>query len=82
MKAIETTGISKSYGAVKALRQVSFEVDKGQVIGLLGPNGAGKTTLMKILTGYLQPDARTARVAGMDVVANPLAAQARMGFCQ
>ncbi len=80
MKAIETKDISKSYGPVKALSKVSFEVGKGEVIGLLGPNGAGKTTLMKILTGYLQPDAGTALVAGIDVVADPLAAQRRIGY--
>ena len=80
MKAIETKDISKSYGPVKALSKVSFEVDKGEVIGLLGPNGAGKTTLMKILTGYLQPDAGTAMVAGIDVVADPLGAQRRIGY--
>jgi ABC-2 type transport system ATP-binding protein len=80
MHAIKTNGISKRYGAVKALREVSVEVAKGEVIGLLGPNGAGKTTLMKILTGYLQPDEGTASVAGIDVVADPLAAQARIGY--
>jgi ABC-2 type transport system ATP-binding protein len=80
MKAIETKDISKSYGPVRALSKVSFEVGKGEVIGLLGPNGAGKTTLMKVLTGYLQPDAGTAMVAGVDVVADPLAAQKRIGY--
>jgi ABC-2 type transport system ATP-binding protein len=80
MKAIETNGISKQYGAVQALSKVSFAVEPGQVIGLLGPNGAGKTTLMKILTGYLQPDAGDATVAGIDVVADPLAAQRRIGY--
>lgn len=80
MLAIKTSGISKRYGSVKALRQVSVEVEKGEVIGLLGPNGAGKTTLMKILTGYLQPDEGTAEVAGIDVVADPIGAQSRIGY--
>ena len=80
MQAIETKGLSKSYGAVRALRDVSISVRKGEVIGLLGPNGAGKTTLMKILTGYLQPDEGEATVGGIDVVEDPIAVQARIGY--
>jgi ABC-2 type transport system ATP-binding protein len=80
MKAIEAAELSKSYGPVRALEQVSFTVEKGEVIGLLGPNGAGKTTLMKILTGYLQPDQGTARLGSIDVVSDPLGVQARIGY--
>jgi ABC-2 type transport system ATP-binding protein len=80
MKAIETRELSKSYGSVVALRGVSFSVDRGEVIGLLGPNGAGKTTLMKILTGYMQPDAGEARIVGADVVERPLEVQSRIGY--
>jgi ABC-2 type transport system ATP-binding protein len=80
MKAIEATDLSKSYGSVQALSHVSFSVEKGEVIGLLGPNGAGKTTLMKILTGYLQPDEGTAALRGIDVVADPLSVQRRIGY--
>ena len=80
MKAIEATELSKSYGSVRALDHVSFSVDKGEVIGLLGPNGAGKTTLMKILTGYLQPDEGSASLRGIDVVADPLNVQRRIGY--
>ena len=72
MNAIEARGLSKSYGPVRALTNVSFDIDKGEVIGLLGPNGAGKTTLMKVLTGYLQPDAGTAELHGIDVVTDPI----------
>jgi ABC-2 type transport system ATP-binding protein len=80
MKAIEATELSKAYGSVLALEQVSFSVEKGEVIGLLGPNGAGKTTLMKVLTGYLQPDAGTAVLRGVDVVADPIGVQRRIGY--
>jgi ABC-2 type transport system ATP-binding protein len=80
MKAIEATELSKAYGSVLALEQVSFSVEKGEVIGLLGPNGAGKTTLMKVLTGYLQPDAGTAVLRGIDVVADPIGVQRRIGY--
>ena len=80
MKAIEATELSKSYGSVLALEQVSFSVEKGEVIGLLGPNGAGKTTLMKVLTGYLQPDHGTAVLRGVDVVADPIGVQRRIGY--
>jgi ABC-2 type transport system ATP-binding protein len=80
MKAIEAKGLSKSYGDVVALRDVSFSIAKGEIIGLLGPNGAGKTTLMKILTGYMQADEGEATVAGIDVGADPLGVQARIGY--
>ena len=80
MNAIEAKGLSKSYGHVNALRDVSFSVSKGEVIGLLGPNGAGKTTLMKIITGYIQPDQGEANIVGSDVVATPLAVQAKIGY--
>jgi ABC-2 type transport system ATP-binding protein len=80
MKAIEAKGLSKSYGDVLALRDVSFSIQKGEIIGLLGPNGAGKTTLMKILTGYMQADEGEAMVAGIDVSADPLGVQARIGY--
>jgi gliding motility-associated transport system ATP-binding protein len=80
MEAIEIEGLSKSYGHIQALMDVSFTVGKGEVIGLLGPNGAGKTTLMKILTGYLEPDEGAVRVHGIDVVADPLSAQRRIGY--
>lgn len=77
---IDVKHLSKSYGMVQAVKDVSFHVDAGEVIGLLGPNGAGKTTLMKILTGYLQPDEGEVWVDGIDVVADPLAVQSRIGY--
>jgi ABC-2 type transport system ATP-binding protein len=78
--AIEIDQLSKSYGRIQALSRVRFQVEPGEVIGLLGPNGAGKTTLMKILTGYLEPDAGEVRIHGIDMVADPIAAQRRIGY--
>ncbi len=80
MSAIAIENLAKSYGRIRALTGVSFEIQKGEVIGLLGPNGAGKTTLMKILTGYLEPDAGSAKIHGIDVVTDPIAAQRRIGY--
>jgi ABC-2 type transport system ATP-binding protein len=77
---IDVSDLSKSYGPVQALRGVSFHVDAGEVIGLLGPNGAGKTTMMKILVGYLQPTTGTAMVDGLDVLAQTLEVQKRIGY--
>jgi ABC-2 type transport system ATP-binding protein len=80
MPMIEARGLSKDYGAIRALRGVSFEIGASEVVGLLGPNGAGKTTLMKILTGYLHPTEGEATIEGIDVVADPQAVQARIGY--
>jgi len=80
MSAIAIDKLSKRYGSIQALHKVSCKIDPGEVIGLLGPNGAGKTTLMKILTGYLEPDAGEARVHGVDVITDPIGAQRRIGY--
>lgn len=77
---IETQKLCKSYGSVTALKDVSFSVKSGEVIGLLGPNGAGKTTVMKILTGFLQPDSGTARVDGYNVVEHIRIIQEKIGY--
>jgi ABC-2 type transport system ATP-binding protein len=70
-KAVMVEGIRKSFGAVEALRGISFEMGRGEVIGLLGPNGAGKTTMVDILSTLTRPDAGRAVVAGHDVAADP-----------
>src|SRR5262245_20396839 len=78
--AIEARGLQKSYGEVKALCGVDLGVDAGTVYGLLGPNGAGKTTTVRILTTLLPPDEGTARVAGIDVLADPRGVRQRIGL--
>jgi ABC-2 type transport system ATP-binding protein len=67
-KAVVVDGIRKSFGSVNALRNVSFDVDRGEVLGLLGPNGAGKTTTVNILSTLIKPDSGRAFIAGHDVV--------------
>lgn len=77
---ISIEGLIKTYGATQALRGVSFEVPRGQVVGFLGPNGAGKTTTMRILAGYAVPTAGTAKVAGIDVAVDPIASRRMIGY--
>ena len=77
---IEVERLEKSYGFARALKGISFQVQKGEVIGFLGPNGAGKSTTMKILTGYLLPSGGRASVAGHDVVADSLAVRRCIGY--
>jgi ABC-2 type transport system ATP-binding protein len=78
--SIEANNISKSYGAQKALDNISFTVQKGEIVGFLGPNGAGKSTLMKILTTYIAADEGTATVNGFDVNAETKAVQQSIGY--
>jgi ABC-2 type transport system ATP-binding protein len=78
--AIVVEGLEKSYGPVKALGGVDFTARSGSVLGLLGPNGAGKTTAVRILTTLLDPDAGTARVAGLDIVRDAAALRAEIGL--
>ena len=78
--SIEVRALSKSYGAQKALDQVSFSIQKGEIVGFLGPNGAGKSTLMKILTTYLTADEGQAFVNGYDVKTQPLLVQQSIGY--
>jgi ABC-2 type transport system ATP-binding protein len=70
---IEVSGLTKQYGNLTALDKLSFRVESGSVFGLLGPNGAGKTTTIKILTTLSKPDGGIARIAGHDVVKDPIA---------
>ncbi|SHM09839.1 gliding motility-associated ABC transporter ATP-binding subunit GldA [Flavobacterium xinjiangense] len=78
--SIEVNNISKSYGAQKALDNISFSVKKGEIVGFLGPNGAGKSTLMKILTTYINADEGSAIVNGNDVNTQQKAVQLSIGY--
>jgi ABC-2 type transport system ATP-binding protein len=78
--AISTHGLTKLYGAQKALDGVTLELPKGQIVGLLGPNGAGKSTLMKILTGYLPASEGTASVCGLDCATESIEVRKRVGY--
>src|SRR3989344_1139890 len=77
---ISIEDIYKSYKNVKALEGVSFQIQKGTILGLLGPNGAGKTTLVNILTTLLKPDKGRALVAGIDVTKQPADVRSRIGL--
>src|SRR5271157_1910924 len=77
---IEVENLSKRYGPTLAVSGVSFSVQKGEVLGFLGPNGAGKTTTMRVITGFFPPTEGKVRVAGYDVVEEPLEAKRRTGY--
>jgi ABC-2 type transport system ATP-binding protein len=77
---IEADKLTKYYDKHTAIRDVSFKVEKGEIVGFLGPNGAGKTTTMRILTGFLPPSSGTARVAGYDVLTESLQVRRRIGY--
>ncbi len=77
---IEVEHLTKRYGDTVAVEDISFRVERGEILGFLGPNGAGKTTTMRILTGYLPATAGTVRVAGFDVAEQSLEARRRIGY--
>lgn len=77
---IEVVGLRKSFGDVPALTDITFKVEKGQIVGFLGANGAGKTTTMDILCGCIGADAGTARIAGYEISENPIEVKKRIGY--
>ena len=77
---IEAVQLTKFYDNTPALTDVSFRVDKGEILGFLGPNGAGKTTTMRILTGFIPPTSGTAKVAGFDVLTHSMEVRKRIGY--
>lgn len=80
MALIEALNLTKRYGSIVAADNVSFTVDRGEVVGFLGPNGAGKSTTMRLLAGHLRPDAGVAKIAGIDVSTDPVGAKAQLGY--
>ncbi|HAX69724.1 MAG TPA: ATP-binding cassette domain-containing protein [Anaerolineales bacterium] len=77
---IKVSGLTKDYGARRAIHNLSFDAQQGEIVGFLGPNGAGKTTTMRILTGYMPPSDGEAVVAGYDVVEESLEVRKRVGY--
>ena len=77
---IEIERLTKRFGAFTAVDDVSFTVNRGEVVGFLGPNGAGKSTTMKMLAGFVTPSAGTARICGQDVIEAPVAAKRALGY--
>ncbi len=77
---IEVVDLAKSYGAVRALDAVTFEVRPGEIVGLLGANGAGKSTLLRTAAGLQPPDAGAVRIAGVDLARDPVAAKRALGY--
>jgi len=78
--SIKVKKLSKIYGTQKALKEVSFEVNKGEIVGFLGPNGAGKSTLMKILTGYIPQTNGGAKICNLDINEFPLETRSKIGY--
>jgi ABC-2 type transport system ATP-binding protein len=77
---IEAENLTKYYGDFLGVQDVTFEVEKGEILGLLGPNGAGKTTTMRILTGFMPPSSGSARIAGFDATTQSLEARKHIGY--
>jgi len=77
---IKVEGLTKRYDRTVAVRNIDFQVEKGQIVGFLGPNGAGKTTTMRILTCFMPPTEGTAQVAGYDVLEKPIEVKKRIGY--
>ncbi len=77
---VEVRGVSRSYGRIQAVKNISFDICQGEVLGFLGPNGAGKTTTMQILSGNLAPSEGTVTIAGHDLLHQPQAAKAAIGY--
>lgn len=77
---IRVNGLTKDYGARRAIDALTFEAEQGEILGFLGPNGAGKTTTMRILTGYMPPSEGSATVAGYDVLTDSLEVRRRVGY--
>ncbi|MEO8584501.1 MAG: ATP-binding cassette domain-containing protein, partial [Flavitalea sp.] len=78
--SIEVQHLTRLYGEQKAVNDVSFSINNGEIVGFLGPNGAGKSTTMKMITGYLKPDSGNTVVNGINVQSDPLSAKKKIGY--
>jgi ABC-2 type transport system ATP-binding protein len=78
--SIQVSSLSRMFGTQKAVDNISFRLNRGEIVGFLGPNGAGKSTTMRMITGYLEPDSGTAIVSGIDVQQQPLEAKKKIGY--
>jgi ABC-2 type transport system ATP-binding protein len=78
--SIQVSSLTRMFGTQKAVDNISFQLNRGEIVGFLGPNGAGKSTTMRMITGYLEPDSGTATVSGIDVQRQPLAAKKKIGY--
>jgi ABC-2 type transport system ATP-binding protein len=77
---IHVSGLTKDYGARRAIHDLNFDIQKGEIVGFLGPNGAGKTTTMRILTGYMPPSYGRVEIGGFDVMENPIEVRRIVGY--
>jgi len=77
---IEVSNLTKDYGTVVAVRDLTFSVEKGEIVGFLGPNGAGKSTTLRVLSGFLGATSGRVCIAGNDVAQTPLAARRSLGY--
>ncbi len=78
--SVKIDGVTKTYGRQKALKNISFEAGKGEILGLLGPNGSGKSTLMKIITSFITPDEGLVEVAGLNVITDSIKTRSKIGY--
>lgn len=77
---LTVSNLKKDFGSLQAVKDVSFTVEKGEVLGFLGPNGAGKSTTMRMITGFIPPTSGTATICGYDIITDPVAAKRCMGY--
>ena len=77
---LTVSNLKKNFGSIQAVKDVSFTVEKGEVLGFLGPNGAGKSTTMRMITGFIPPTAGTATICGHDIINDPVAAKRCIGY--
>lgn len=80
IRMVEVTNLTKCYGSIKAVDNISFTVEQGEVLGFLGPNGAGKSTTMNMLTGYISSTAGTVKIDGFDILDDPKQAKQKIGY--